>query len=62
MPFDEFHRLTEEVLGRPVWTHEFVNMEGLYKEIVIGPSERPTFQEILDLIPPDKRIIVISRD
>ena len=25
--FNEFHKYVEELLGRPVWTHEFANEE-----------------------------------
>jgi hypothetical protein len=61
MPFDEFHRLIEEALGRPVFTHEFgLNREGLYRELIIGETERPSFEDILALIPADKRIILAS--
>ena len=30
--FDDIHRYVEELLGRPVWTHEFAN-ESLQQEI-----------------------------
>lgn len=30
--FNEFHKYIEELLGRPVWTHELANKE-LWKEI-----------------------------
>jgi hypothetical protein len=32
MPFSEFHRCAEEALGRPVWTHEFADMDRLLGE------------------------------
>jgi hypothetical protein len=58
MPFDEFHKAIEEALGRPVWTHEFGrNWEGLQKEF-LGEAGRPTLQEIIEMIPAEKRIIV----
>lgn len=60
MPFTVFHRAVEKALGRPVWTHEFgLNREGLRQEL-LGAGEAPTMQEIIDLIPEQKRIIVIE--
>lgn len=29
--FNEFHKYVEELLGRPVWTHEFANKELMKK-------------------------------
>lgn len=60
MPFGEFHKALEETLGRPVWTHELgLNWVGLAKEL-IGENKSPTMQEIMDLLPREKRIMVIS--
>lgn len=57
MPFDVFHKAVEEALGRPVWTHEFAFLENLKQELM-GERDAPTFEEIIELIPADKRIIV----
>lgn len=58
MPFDEFHKAIEAALNRPVWTHEFgLNRDGLREELQ-GNKPAPSFQDILDLIPPEKRIIL----
>lgn len=38
MPFKEYHRAIESVLGRPVWTHEFAFSEQLQKEYL---TQRP---------------------
>jgi len=60
MPFEEFHRLTEKVLGRPVYTHEFgLNWGGLVKELA-GEKQPPTLAEIIDLIPAEKRVIIVA--
>ncbi|MCJ7483909.1 MAG: hypothetical protein MUO31_13200 [Thermodesulfovibrionales bacterium] len=60
MPFGVFHQAIEEALGRPVYTHEFgLNREGLEKEL-IGEAEPPTLQEIMELIPEEKRIIIVT--
>ena len=59
MPFGVFHQAMEIALGRPVWTHEFgINVDGLRAELR-GDKLPRTLQKIMDLIPPEKRIIVI---
>ncbi len=58
MPFDVFHEAVEKTLDRPVYTHEFgTNWEGLQAELY-GDRPAPTMQEILDLIPADKRVVL----
>ena len=59
MPFDLFHEAVEKALGRPVYTHEFgVNYDGLVAEFY-GDQSAPTFDQILAMIPVDKRIFVV---
>lgn len=58
MPFSVFHEAVEEVLFRSVWTHEFgLNPDGLRMEF-LGHKSAPTMDEIMELIPAEKRIIV----
>lgn len=58
VPFDVFHEAMEKSLGRPVFTHEFgLNYDGLVLEF-LGEKDPPTLQEILDLIPAEKRIVI----
>lgn len=58
MPFDIFHKAMEDTLGRPVFTHEFgLNFDGLKKELFEG-KQPPTLEQIIEMIPEDKRIIV----
>ena len=60
MPFDVFHEAITKALGRDVYTHEFgVNWEGLKAELFEG-KEPPTLKEIIEMIPEDKRIIVVA--
>ena len=60
VPFGEFHKAVEEVLERPVWTHEFgLNRDGLVKELA-GLSDAPTMDEILALIPPEKLMVIAA--
>ena len=59
LPFDVFHKAVEEAIGRPVWTHEFAGPEHLLAELK-GEVPHRTFQEILELIPAEKRVIVFD--
>jgi len=61
MPFSVFHRAVEKVLGRPVWTHEFANPE-LLREEYLGLRNKPTMEEIINLIPKRKRIIILTKE
>lgn len=58
MDFHDFHGAVQEALGRPVFTHEFgsAGTERL-KEEFLGRRPRATLQEVLDLIPPEKRLL-----
>lgn len=57
MPFSNFHRCIEEVFGRPVFTHEFGNRDEMIKEY-LGEKDMPTIDEIINLIPAEKRIVI----
>lgn len=60
VPFDRFHEAIESVLGRPVFTHEFgLNYKGIVLEY-LGERPPPTFDEIVNLIPKEKRIIILQ--
>lgn len=60
MPFDVFHEAIEKALGRSVWTHEFaLNRDGL-KEELLGEAEGPTMADIFNLIPEEKRLVVVT--
>lgn len=60
MPFGVFHKALEKALGRPVWTHEMgLNWEGLLEELR-GNRDKPTMEEIINLLPESIRIVVLS--
>jgi len=60
MPFEVFHEAVEKTIGRPVFTHEFgLNYEGIKNEIMNG-APPPTMEEIINMIPEEKRAIVIT--
>lgn len=58
MPFEVFHKAVEESLGRPVWTHEFARLDLLRVELR-GDAPAPTLEQIINLIPAEKRVLVI---
>ncbi len=57
MDFSHFHKCISEVLGRPVFTHEFAFRDDLIREY-LGDKESPTFEDIINLIPEGKRLII----
>ncbi len=58
VPFAVFHEAISKALGRDVYTHEFgLNWQGLYDELFDG-KEPPSLQEIIEMIPEKKRVIV----
>lgn len=57
MPFDIFKEAIEKALGRPVFTHEFVFVDSIKKELY-GEKEPSTFEEICALIPKEKLILI----
>ena len=58
MPFEIFHEALEKTLGRPVFTHELgLNFDGIFDELFNG-KKSPTMQEIIELIPEEKRIVL----
>jgi hypothetical protein len=58
MPFDVFHEAVEKTLGRPVFTHEFA-FPSLKEELLNG-GPTPTFKQILELIPEEKRLVIVA--
>jgi hypothetical protein len=59
MPFGDFHQAVEACLKRPVWTHEFAHPTSLKKEF-LGDRPAPTFEEIVQLIPKEKRVLFME--
>ena len=58
MPFDVFRHSLEEALGRPVWIHELVmDYDGIVQEL-FGERDAPTLEDILNLIPEDRRCVL----
>lgn len=58
MPWEKFHEAVEKSLGRPVFTHEFAWRDELQKEF-LGGKPAPTMEEIMNLIPEHKRLVVV---
>lgn len=59
VPWEAFHKAAEEALGRPVFTHEFVDREGLLAEFE-GRVAAPSLDEIIAKLPSDKTIVVTT--
>lgn len=60
MDFSRFHEAMERVLKRPIYTCEFgFNVEGMKKEY-LGEKEPPTLKEIIEMLPKEKRILIIK--
>ena len=57
--FSRFHKAMETVLDRPIFTHEFADRDKLIAEY-LGKKEPPTMEEILNLIPKEKRLILFK--
>lgn len=57
MPFSIFHEAITRVLNRDVYTHEFADSKTLQLEY-LGEKEPPTLEEIMDIIPKEKRIFI----
>ena len=58
MDFNIFFEAIGKVLGRAVFSHELgINKEEIILEY-LGEKEAPTLDEILELIPEDKRIVI----
>ena len=60
MPFDVFHEAVEKTLGRPVFSHEFAFTREKLIEELQGKRDAPTLEEILDLLPKEKLVIVVT--
>lgn len=59
--FSAFHAAIERVLERPVFTHEFgLNIDGLIAEF-LGKSSAPSLEDVMDMIPKDKKVILIGK-
>ena len=61
MPFEVFHEALEKCLNRPVFTHELgLNYEGIKLEF-LKEKPAPTLEEIINLIPEDKRVVLVLK-
>lgn len=56
MDFSVFHQSVENLLERPVWTHEFINPDAMLNEY--ETKIKPTIEEIMD--PLDIGVVVVT--
>lgn len=61
MDFSAFHKAVEDVLGRPVFTHEFIDPQRLKDEL---DQKRPpaTLADIMALLPANTPILVVRKE
>jgi len=59
MDWGRFHQAVEAMLVRPVFTHEFAYPD-LLREEYEGLRGKPSFADVMALIPADKRVIVVT--
>lgn len=60
MDFSDFHKDMEALLGRPVWTHEFADVESLQREHVgLAPTRTlaDVMQAAVDLVGVERVIV-----
>lgn len=57
MDFSHFQKCMQDVLGRPVCTHEFAFRDELVKEYLCV-KDTPSFEDILNLIPEEQRLVI----
>ena len=60
LPFGEFHRAVEAVLGRPVWTHEFARFDWLLAELRGEREALDPMDSLRAIVGPDKPVIVVE--
>ena len=60
IPMGDLQQRIEELVGRPVWTHELARPNLLIAEIERGTPA--SFGDVLDKIPVDKPVIVVKTD
>ncbi len=58
--FSKLQQRIEELVGRPVWTHELARPELLEHEILSG--HHPSMEGVLAKLPADKPVIVVESD
>lgn len=56
------HQRIEELVGRPVWTHEMGTDRLPYLEHEIITGEHPTMDGVLAKLPADKPVIVVRTE
>jgi hypothetical protein len=67
-PFEMIHKRIQELVGRPVWTHELgLRADELIEEARSRPRDTPISgdeirDKVIGSIPPDKPVIVVQLD
>lgn len=59
IPFGMLHLRVEELVGRPVWTHELAFFDDLIAEVESG--QRATLDDVIGKIQKDKCLVVVTQ-
>ena len=60
MPFGQIHQRIEELVGRPVWTHELAGKERCAMLVAeIRSGNQASINDVFDKIPADNKVIVV---
>lgn len=63
MPMDNIHQRIQELVGRPVYTHEMAGEERFAQLVEEArTNDHPSFKEITDKLPADKPVFIISAE
>jgi hypothetical protein len=54
--FSKLHQRIEELVGRPVWTHELASYDQLIDEVRMG--EHASFEDVVNKLPASKVVLV----
>ena len=60
--FAKLHERIEELVGRPVWTHEMSTRGTTYLRHEILTGQHPSMGGVLAKLPPDMRVFVVQDD
>ena len=60
--FGAVHKIVEEIMGRPVWTHEFAFPEHLYDELRSGNKGQSFFEGLREIEDMGKKVITVTMD
>jgi len=61
-PFGDVIRRVQEIMGRPVWTHEMAFPEHLYEELRSGNKGQAFFEGLREIENMGKKVLTVTMD